>query len=63
MGGGVKMDEGSEASAGVACVAIGSWTAVACIVGLPYSHWRLDSGRLSGALNEPFCKNALFYSN
>ena len=32
MGGGVKMDEGSEASAGVACVAIGSWTAVACAV-------------------------------
>ena len=32
MGGGVKMDEGSEAFAGVTCVAIGSWAAVACIV-------------------------------
>ena len=31
MGGGVKMDEESDASAGVACVAIGSWAAVACI--------------------------------
>ena len=31
MGGGVKMDEGSDASAGVACVAIGSSAAVACI--------------------------------
>ena len=31
MGRGVKMDEGSDASAGVASVAIGSWAAVACI--------------------------------
>ena len=31
MGGGVKMDEGSDASAGVACVAITSWAVVACI--------------------------------
>ena len=26
------MDEGSEVSTGVACVAIGSWRVVACIV-------------------------------
>ena len=32
MGGGVKMDKGSEASAGVACAAIGCLAAVTCII-------------------------------
>ena len=48
MGRGVKMDEGIDASAGVACVAVGSWAAVACIT---MGVWTAAACTVTGSLS------------